>query len=135
MVKTRVPAATALIVNDNKVLLLKRTESSNTYKGYWQLPEGKVGITENPKEAIIRELKEEIDYSTSKLRFIKVFNSTVKASILPVPIVRHVFKVNGYPKSIQLSTEHSEYKWATHKEASKMKLVPGTLEIIESQLV
>jgi len=48
-------AACALVVRDNKVLLVR-----HSYVRGWLLPGGGVGRAEPPAEAILRELKEEI---------------------------------------------------------------------------
>jgi 8-oxo-dGTP pyrophosphatase MutT (NUDIX family) len=48
-------AACALVVRDNKILLVR-----HSYVRGWLLPGGGVGRAEPPAEAILRELKEEI---------------------------------------------------------------------------
>jgi 8-oxo-dGTP pyrophosphatase MutT (NUDIX family) len=48
-------AACALVVRDNKILLVR-----HSYVSGWLLPGGGVGRAEPPAEAILRELKEEI---------------------------------------------------------------------------
>ena len=49
----------AWIIRDDKILLLKRGDGD--YKGTWSLPGGHLEFLERIDEAIIRELKEELD--------------------------------------------------------------------------
>ncbi len=56
-------AACALVDADNRVLLTKRPEGK-TLAGLWEFPGGKVENNETPEEAVIRELKEELDITT-----------------------------------------------------------------------
>jgi len=52
--------ACALINEYGKVLINERPVGKD-YAGYWEFPGGKVDESETPEEAIIRELKEEIN--------------------------------------------------------------------------
>jgi len=52
-------AAAALVDADNRVLIAKRPESKSM-AGLWEFPGGKLEAGENPEEALIRELREEL---------------------------------------------------------------------------
>jgi ADP-ribose pyrophosphatase YjhB (NUDIX family) len=56
------PTVTAIIVQDNKVLLTHRADEPK--KGFWDLPGGFINPDERPKEALRRELKEELGAET-----------------------------------------------------------------------
>lgn len=56
-------AAVALIDPDGRVLLAQRPEGKSL-AGLWEFPGGKVEVGETPEEALIRELKEEINIDT-----------------------------------------------------------------------
>ncbi|MEX0347760.1 MAG: (deoxy)nucleoside triphosphate pyrophosphohydrolase [Rhizobiaceae bacterium] len=56
-------AACALVDADNRVLLTQRPEGK-ALAGLWEFPGGKVENKETPEEAVIRELKEELDITT-----------------------------------------------------------------------
>ena len=52
--------AVALIDADNRVLLSKRPEGKQL-AGLWEFPGGKVDPGETPEDALVRELREELD--------------------------------------------------------------------------
>ena len=56
-------AAAALIDSDGRVLLARRPEGKSM-AGLWEFPGGKVKPGEVPEQALIRELKEELDIDT-----------------------------------------------------------------------
>ena len=65
--KNRGVSIDAVILRNNKVLLIKRRNSP--FKGMWALPGGYVEFNENANETIKREVKEEtnLDVVTSEL--------------------------------------------------------------------
>jgi len=57
-------AACALVDSDGRVLLARRPEGK-AMAGLWEFPGGKLEPGETPEEALIRELKEELDIDVS----------------------------------------------------------------------
>jgi mutator protein MutT len=51
----------ALIKKDNQILITKRSTGNKDVIGKWEFPGGKVQENESEKEAIIREIKEELE--------------------------------------------------------------------------
>lgn len=50
----------AIILNDGKILIARR-KANVPYPLLWEFPGGKVEKNEDPKECVVRELKEELD--------------------------------------------------------------------------
>lgn len=64
------PTASAIIVQDGKVLLYKRAK--DPFKGKWDLPGGYLEEKESPEEALRREMKEELGVEIEIKNFIGV---------------------------------------------------------------
>ncbi len=56
--------AVALIDADGRVLINERPEGK-TFAGYWEFPGGKIEKGETPEAALLRELQEELNITTS----------------------------------------------------------------------
>ncbi len=56
-------AAAALVDVDGRILLAQRPEGKSM-AGLWEFPGGKVDPGETPEQALVRELKEELDIDT-----------------------------------------------------------------------
>lgn len=100
-------AITAIIFNDNKLLMLKRNEEP--FNGRWDLPGGYMNATETPEGAMGREIKEEMNCEAD-LTFIKVFPGNGYWKDEKFPIISHVFlaELKG---EIQLNNENSDYQY------------------------
>ncbi len=57
-------AAVILVDHDGRILLAQRPEGK-ALAGMWEFPGGKIEANETPEEALVRELKEEIDITTA----------------------------------------------------------------------
>ena len=114
-----------LILNKNKEILVgKRLDHPS---GYWQMPQGGIDDNENPKEAVWREMLEEI--GTNKAELIKISNQWINYDI-PSETLKTLpwgdkyigqtqkwfaFLFLGEDNDINVGTdnpEFSEWKWA-----------------------
>ena len=86
---------TAIIIKDNKLLLLKRNEEP--FKNCWDLPGGFLEQGETPEEAVVRELKEELGISRIALTCIKTLPDTYTWKEKKIPIVSHFYTGKGNP--------------------------------------
>ncbi len=98
-----------VVVNKGKVLLLRRT--TNPLNGYWGLPGGGINLGETPKQAAVRELKEETGLVVSQDDLLgeKVFThfNPGRQNISVTYAIR--IKEAG----IVLNSEHDKYTWAS----------------------
>ena len=114
-----------MILNANKEILVGRRLDHPS--GFWQMPQGGIDENENPKEAVWREMMEEI--GTNKAKLIKVSNQWINYDIPPETLKTlpwghkyigqrqkwFAFDFLGEDEDINVGTdspEFSEWKWA-----------------------
>ena len=114
-----------MILNANKEILVGRRLDHPS--GYWQMPQGGIDDDENPKEAVWREMLEEI--GTNKAELIKISNQWINYDIPPETLKTlpwgkkyigqtqkwFAFNFLGKDSDINVGTdspEFSEWKWS-----------------------
>ncbi len=51
----------AALIEDSRGILVAQRDGPGDFAGLWELPGGKVAADEDPKDSLIREIKEELD--------------------------------------------------------------------------
>ena len=72
----------ALIENNNKVLLAKRSTGDINVLGKWEFPGGKVEKDENEFDAIEREIKEEFDLQLKRENLWSIIYVSIQQKLL-----------------------------------------------------
>jgi putative (di)nucleoside polyphosphate hydrolase len=125
-----------MILNANKEILVGRRLDHPS--GYWQMPQGGIDENENPKEAVWREMMEEI--GTNKAKLIRVSNQWINYDIPPETLKTlpwghkyigqrqkwFAFDFLGEDDDINVGTdnpEFSEWKW-TEMDSIVGNIVP-----------
>ena len=121
--KYRKSVGIMIINNDKKILVGRRLDHPS---GFWQMPQGGIDDSENPEEAVWREMMEEI--GTNKAELIRVSTQWIKYDI-PSETLQTLpwghkyvgqtqkwfaFRFTGNNKDINVQTknpEFSEWKW------------------------
>ena len=104
---------TAIIIKDNKLLLLKRNQEP--FLGQWDLPGGYIsGEKETPEEALTREIKEEFGIDDVKLTFIKNLPAQAQWKEKKYATLNNFYltEING---EIKLNEENSEFNFVNLK--------------------
>lgn len=104
----KVGADAAVLDNQGKLLVLKRSDDQT-----WCLPCGWVDIGETPAIAAVREVKEETGLEVEIDRYISVSQKgpSLASHILDQVNLITLMKVVSTDKEIQISHEHTDYKW------------------------
>ena len=113
----------AIIKKDNCYLLAKRNKDK--YMGLkWEFPGGKVESNETFKEALSREILEELNVN------IEIHDKIAeeKYQYTKINIILHYFICSLLNEDIILS-EHEAIKWAKKEEFFKYDFVPGDGDI------
>jgi 8-oxo-dGTP diphosphatase len=125
-VKLLLVVAAALVDIDGRVLIAERPEGK-ALAGLWEFPGGKVDAGERPEDALIRELKEELDI-------------TVKAACLaPLTFASHSYddfhllmplyvcrKWEGFVRPL----DGQRLKWARAKDLRAYPMPPADAPLI-----
>ena len=116
----------ALIENDNKVLLARRSTGDINVLGKWEFPGGKVEQDENEFKAIEREIKEEFELTIKATEFI-----TNNVCEYPTKVVDlRLYKCDYVSGEFKLH-DHSEYKWVNKEELLEYDLAPADIPLAE----
>ena len=116
----------ALIENDNKVLLAKRSTGDPNVFGKWEFPGGKVEPDENEMHAIEREIKEEFELIIKAKEF--VINSICEYPTKVVDL--RLYKCDYVSGEFYLH-DHSEYKWVDKEELLEYDLASADIPLAE----
>lgn len=109
--------ATAVIMRDNKMLLVKRNQEP--LKGYWDIPGGYMSEGEKPEQTLEREVMEELG-SRIKYDLIGEFPGTATYKEYNFPILSHVYLVELLDDIKLDTTENSEYQWINPMEIEEV---------------
>ena len=126
MLNLRLVGAVALVDLDGRVLLTKRPKGKHL-EDLWEFPGGKIEKGEIPKEAVIRELKEELDISVDESCLAPVsFSSHDYADFLLV-LLLYVCRVwNGTPRGV----EGQELKWINGLKLKEFPMPPADIPLV-----
>jgi len=114
----------AIIKKDDKILATQR--GYGEFKGGWEFPGGKMEIGENPRQALIREIKEELDIEI----VIGELISTVEYDYPQFHLTMHCFicSINGGELVLK---EHEAAKWLTKNTLTSVEWLPADKDLIE----
>ncbi|RKD32713.1 NUDIX domain-containing protein [Thermohalobacter berrensis] len=106
----------ALILDNDKILLLKRKQGSFG-GGLWDIPGGKLEFGESPKESLIREVYEETSLKVDIHEPIRVssgINEERNKQYITI-----VYLCTYKSGKVTLSKEHSDYIWVKLSDIEK----------------
>lgn len=110
-----------VLYNKEKKLLMQNRKNISKFGEEWAFFGGKLEKGESPEDAIIREIKEELNYNLDNYKYIKKFRNKVNGSII------HVFTAPFSGDLSQFTLGEGEgMKLFSLKEFKKLKLTPGT---------
>ncbi|MBQ9072759.1 MAG: NUDIX domain-containing protein [Bacilli bacterium] len=99
--------AYGLIINDNKILLIKK--KGGPYDGKLDLPGGTIEFNESIEEALIRELKEEVGIEITDYKLFDVVTTNVKWNhknqLLETKHIAILYKINEFKNEIKDTIE------------------------------
>lgn len=116
-------AAAGLIIKNKKILLTKRSNYTTAFPGYWTCPGGRADQGETAREAVVREVKEEVglDFRPTTL--------FARGKYKDRQLHRFLGEWSGKIKVQE--KEITAYGWFTYEGAMALELAFDYKEIIE----
>lgn len=124
-----------IIKYKNKYLVTKRSKEETVYKEYWDIPGGLAINGETPKQALIREVKEETNLEVMPTQIIHEDSNLDKEKNKIFIRLVYICKLKNNIEDIKLDTkEHTKYKLIENiSELNNQKIVPFLKEILTNK--
>ena len=113
----------AIIIKDGKLFATQR--GYGEWKGWWEFPGGKIEEGECPQEALIREIREELDASIE----IGELLDTVEWDYPDFHLTMHCFLCSLVSDSLHLN-EHQAAAWLTRGTLNSVRWLPADEDLI-----
>ena len=114
----------AVIKNGDKILTTER--GYGKYKGFWEFPGGKIELGETKEEALIREIREELDTEV----IVEELFDTVEYDYSNFHLSMDCFICSIKTGNFVLK-EHQEARWLTKETLDSVEWVPADQGLIE----
>lgn len=123
-----------LITIDGKFLVTKRSANETTYPNYWDIPGGLVEMGEMPRDALIRETKEEVNLNIIPTKIIHEDSNYDKIkNMIFIRLVYLCVLVSDIKEIFIDVNEHSEYKLISDLSQIENDLVsPFLIEVFDN---
>lgn len=105
----------AIVEKDNTFLILKRSPKKDVSPNIWEVVTGRLELDEDPKDGAFREITEEVQIQAELV--MPVGTGFFYRGNKEFPMAFVVFWFRYISGNVQLSWEHTDYKWVTLEEA------------------
>ena len=114
----KIEVVAAIIIRDGKVFATQR--GYGEWKDWWEFPGGKIEAGECPQEALVREIREELDAEIEVGELIE----TVEWDYPAFHLTMHCFVCSLVSESMHLN-EHEASAWLTRDTLHSVKWLPA----------
>ena len=117
----------AIIKKEDKIFITRR--SYGEFADMWEFPGGKIELGETRENALIREIKEELELYINKLEYL----TTVDYDYPNFHLTMHCYICEICGGSLNLNA-HNDAKWVSLAELSSQDWVPADIEVVRKLL-
>ena len=117
----------AIIIHNNQVFATQR--GYGDFKGGWEFPGGKIEENETPEEALVREIKEELEMDIEVGKLLDIveydypkFHLTMKCYVCKMKNSKFILN------------EHEDARWLDSKNLYSVEWLPADLVLIDQIL-
>lgn len=124
----------AIIKQEGKVLLLRRSGGRPSISGLYELPGGRVHMNQQPEDALSHALRIHVGVApeTIQLADVMSFIDPDDRELQYVFIIYNV-SLNPVDKTIELSAEYDKYMWKKMEEIQRNELTQSSLQLLGLQ--
>ena len=127
----KVIVVAAVIEKDGSWLLCRRA-SHKTHAGLWEFPGGKVHEGESVQEALVREVREELNLTIQAGESVAFSQTRVNNTTLDLFALRAELK-QEFPANLK-STDHDEWRWVRPVELVSLPMTSAEMGLIPQLL-
>ena len=120
----KIEVVAAIIVKEKKVFATQR--GYGEFKDGWEFPGGKIELGESSEEALVREIREELDVDIKVGRLLE----TVEYDYPRFYLIMHCFICELLSEEIILK-EHEDAKWLAEEELDSVDWLPADVNLID----
>jgi 8-oxo-dGTP diphosphatase len=117
----------AIIMRDDKILIIKRSSKEDCFKNQWDIPGGKFNFGENPSDCLKREVFEETNIEIyddfQPVRVWTFFKDNGRTQVVGI-----TFLCRYKSGKIRISKEHTDFKWINPSEIDAYDIHDGIKE-------
>ncbi len=124
---------TCVLLYEDKLLLLKRSNKVGTHKRKWACVSGYVEEGDVISERAMKEVEEETGLSPNSIKLeregvpVKFFDEAEGKTWIV-----HPFLFRSNTGDVKIDWEHTEYRWIKPSDIERYDIVPKLKEVVES---
>ncbi len=120
----KIEVVAAIIIRDGKVFATQR--GYGEWKDWWEFPGGKIEAGECPQEALVREIREELDAEIEVGELIE----TIEWDYPDFHLTMHCFVCSLVSESMHLN-EHEDSAWLTRDTLHSVRWLPADKGLVD----
>ena len=116
----------AIIINDNNEVFCAKRGPGRELDGFWEFPGGKIEQGERQEEAIVREIKEELNSTIKPIKFLGKVEHIYSNLDKPFSITMYGYLAKLVEGNLTIS-EHTEKRWFKIENLKDVEFAPADI--------